>query len=114
VEAFEQDVAEFRRLNGNADVNETSESRCRISNASANIAVVVTADFAGNAIRYRYEQESSNTAVPEAGVLTLRPSESSVELYSADQHLTAEQARQLILEPVLFPAHPTFKTSPAA
>jgi hypothetical protein len=33
-------------------------------------------------------------------------SNSAVELYSADQQLTSELARQLILEPLLFPATP--------
>jgi hypothetical protein len=39
--------------------------------------------------------------------MTLRPADGSVDLYSADQQLTSEQARQLVLEPLLFPTLPT-------
>jgi len=76
---------------------------CRISNPAAHIAALVTADMSAQTIQYTYEPESADSAVPEGGVLSLRPSEHWVELYSADQRLTSDQARQLILEPLLFP-----------
>ena len=51
-------------------------------------------------------------AVPEGGFLSLRDVGSDMALFSADQQLTAEQARRLILEPLLFRPHPWRK--PAA
>jgi hypothetical protein len=54
-----------------------------------------------------YESDQEKTAVPEKGILTLRSSDASVDLYSADQRLTSEQARQLVLEPLLSPTLPT-------
>jgi hypothetical protein len=104
---FGHDVKEFQRLGGNCTLQQLSELQCRISNAPASIAVVVTADLSARTVEYRYESDQAKTAVPEKGILTLRPSDGSVDLYSADQRLTSEQARQLVLEPLLFPTLPT-------
>ena len=103
MEGFRQDVEEFQRLNGNAEFKKISDLSCRISNPHAHVAALVTADMSAQTIQYAYESEDADTAVPEGGVLSLRPSEHWVELYSADERLTSDQARQLILEPLLFP-----------
>ncbi|HTE90763.1 MAG TPA: hypothetical protein VK639_17520 [Terriglobales bacterium] len=103
MEGFRQDVEEFQRLNGDAEFKQLSDLSCRISNSAAHVAALVTADMSAQTIQYTYEPEDADTAVPEGGVLSLRPSEHWVELYSADQRLTSDQARQLILEPLLFP-----------
>jgi hypothetical protein len=103
MDGFRQDVDEFQRLNGDADFKQISDSSCRISNPRAHVAALVTADMSAETIQYTYEPEDADTAVPEGGVLSLRPCEHWVELYSADQRLTSDQARQLILEPLLFP-----------
>jgi hypothetical protein len=104
---FGHDVEEFQRLGGNCTLQQLSGLQCRISNAPASITVVVTADLSAHTVEYRYESDQEKTAVPEKGILTLRPSDASVDLYSADQRLTSEQARQLVLEPLLFPTLPT-------
>ncbi|PYX64583.1 MAG: hypothetical protein DMG74_12185 [Acidobacteria bacterium] len=104
---LERDVEEFRRLDGYADFKKISDFQARISNPPTGVAVVLTADMAARTIQYNFEPEHKNTAVPDGGFLALRStSNSAVELYSADQQLTAELARQLILEPLLFPATP--------
>jgi hypothetical protein len=103
VDGFRQDVEEFQRLNGDAEFKQLSDLSCRISNPSAHVAALVSADMSAQTIQYTYEPEDADTAVPEGGVLSLRPCEHWVELYSADQRLTSDQARQLILEPLLFP-----------
>ena len=103
MDGFRQDVEEFKRLNGDAEFKHLSDLSCRISNPAAHVAALVAADMAAQTIQYTYEPEDKDTAVPEGGVLSLRPSDHWVELYSADQRLTSEQARQLILEPLLFP-----------
>ena len=103
MDGFRQDVEEFQRLNGDADFKQISDLSCRISNPAVHVAALVTADMSAQTIQYAYEPEDADTAVPEGGVLSLRPTEHWVELYSADQRLTSDQARQLILEPLLFP-----------
>src|SRR5213076_1360 len=65
--------------------------------------VIVTGDLEAQIIEYHYEPEDKNTTVPENGILTLRKSDRSIDIYSADQKLNSEQARRLILEPMLFP-----------
>ena len=99
---FQRDVEEFNTVKGDADFKELSAHEGRISNDAMKIAVVVTADLSAHAIRYQYEPGDEKTAVPEQGVLTMRQSSSGVELYSADERLTSDQARRLILEPLFF------------
>jgi len=103
MDGFRQDVEEFQRLNGDAEFKKVSDFSCRISNPKAHVAALVSADMEAQTIQYTYEPEDADIAVPEGGVLSLRPCDHWVELYSADQRLTSEQARQLILEPLLFP-----------
>jgi hypothetical protein len=102
-----RDVEEFERGGGNCTLEKLADLRCKITNFLANVAVVVTADLSARTIEYRYESEDARTAVPENGFLTMRPSDGTARIYSADQPLSSEQARQLILEPLLFPTLPT-------
>ena len=104
---FQRDVEEYRAFGRDAEFRQLSDVACRISNPTTNTAVAVTADLAAHTIEYSYEPETENTPVPDGGMLTIRPSNSSAELYSADQRLTSRQARQLILQPLLFPAMPS-------
>jgi hypothetical protein len=102
-QGFAEDVNEFAKLNGTVTFDQPSEFECRISNPAAAIATKILADIPELMIRYDYQSEGQNAGVPEGGVLTIRDAGRSVQLYSADQCLTREQARKLILEPVLFP-----------
>lgn len=106
---FEADVNEIN-VRDDADYRELSDHECRISSELTKIAVIVTADLTAHTIKYVYEPNETQIAVPEDGVLTLRPSGSGIELYSADQHLTSAQARRLILEPLFF-ANPPLKAT---
>jgi hypothetical protein len=99
---FQADVKEINARDGDADFKELSDHRSRISSTVTRLAAVVTADLSAHTIQYVYEPEDSQTAVPEQGVLTMRPSRSGIELYSADEHLSFDQARRLILEPLFF------------
>jgi hypothetical protein len=58
------DVEEFQRLGGNCILQQLSELQCRISNAPASIAVVITADLSAHTVEYRYESDQEKTAVP--------------------------------------------------
>lgn len=107
VNGLQADVEGFSRLSSHANFQKISETEYRVSNPTAGIAATVTADLAAQMIRYVYEPEGENVAVPEGGVLTLRTSGGSARLFSADQQLSSEQARRLVLEPLFFPSHPT-------
>src|SRR5581483_811014 len=103
VRGLERDLKEYSNVGGSAVVERVSDTECRVANAKSGIAVKLEADLEGHAIRYSYEPESEKTAVPEGGVLTMRASDRSVDLYSADQRLSNDEARRLVLEPLLFP-----------
>jgi hypothetical protein len=99
---FESDVAEINRREGDADFKQLEARQARISSGVTKIAAVVTADLAAHTIQYVYEPEDARVAVPEQGILTMRPAASGIELYSADQRLSSNEARRLILEPLFF------------
>lgn len=103
VRGFEQDAQEFRRVDGDAVFSSLSDFQCRISNPRSGVAVIVTVDIPAHMVRYEYQAEAENIAVPEGGVLSLRTSDGVVSLFSADQRLMVEEARRLVLEPLLFP-----------
>jgi len=107
LQGFAQDIEEFQRLGGDCTLELGAELQCRISNPSACIAAVVTADLSARTIEYSYESAQEKTAVPEKGILTLRPSDNAMDLYSADQRFSSEQTRRLVLEPLLFPTLPS-------
>ncbi len=104
---FQRDLQEFERGGEVAELQKFSDAQYRISNPAAHISVRITAGFSDHIFRYNYEQDEKDTPVPEDGVLTLHLSGNHMNLYSADQQLTLEQARKLILEPVLFPGKPS-------
>jgi hypothetical protein len=99
---FEADVEEINHRSGDADLKVLSDHETRVSSETTKIAVVVTADLSAHTIQYVYEPEDARTAVPEQGILTMRPSPAGIELYSADQRLSSDQARRLMLEPLFF------------
>lgn len=103
VRGIEQDAEEFGRLHKKPDFKQASDFQYRISNSGIGVALLLTADIPASSIHYEYEAEGKNVAVPEGGFLSLRSVGSGVALYSADQQLTTEQARRLMLEPLFFP-----------
>jgi len=105
-DGLQWDAKQLQRIKSGASFKQLSDYECRISNPSAKIAVGVNADLAARTISYRYEPQQTNIAVPEPGLLALREGKNSVELYSADQRLSPEQARRMILEPLLSPGIP--------
>jgi hypothetical protein len=106
VDGFRHDVEHSPQLTGAATFELRSDSQCRIASGIAQTDILVTLDLEAHTIEYTYQAEDPNTAVPEGGVLTLRAAGSSIDLYSADQKLTTEQVRGLILEPLLSPPQP--------
>lgn len=105
-EGLEKDVKEYERVGGTASFDQASDDKVRVSNPRSGVAVVLTADLDAHMIHYNYEPESERTAVPEGGVLSLRASGGNVEVFSSDQRLSSDDARRLVLEPLLFPRAP--------
>ena len=104
-EELQADVAEFNSRHRGGDFGQPALNQFRVSNFSTGVELTITADFDSQIIRYDYAQVSDKTAgTPEGGMLSMRRSEpGAVEFYSADERLTAEETRKVLLEPVLFP-----------
>ena len=102
------DVAEFNSHHSGADVSEDGEDRFRVRNPRSGLELTLTADFENHNVRYEYSALNQRSAgVPEGGMLSMRQSRTGlVEFYSADERLTSEETRQVLLEPMLFPKKP--------
>jgi hypothetical protein len=103
---LERDVDEYRELGGEASVRRRN-NECRILNPSAAVTATLRFDPEAHTIQYTYQAEQEETAVPEGGFFSMRRSRlPGVDLYSADQRITLDQARRMVLEPLLFPNPP--------
>ena len=97
------DATEFNSQGGAADYVESTET-CEVQCASTGLTLRARFDPSARVIRYDYDSDSRRTAPPEGGILSMRFSRfRRAELYSSDEHLTSEEARRLLLEPVFFP-----------
>jgi hypothetical protein len=107
------DVEEFKRSAGEAEFTETSPLGFRVERPP--LALTVTADLANHIIRYDYQSRNAEAeAAPEGGIFSLRISRyGRVHLYSADERLNDEEARRMLIEPVLFPENSSLR-DPAA
>lgn len=107
VNGLQDDVEEYRRLGGDAEFRQGSETECRVVNVRAGAAAHIAIDLSAHTVRYSFESENQDIAVPEGGFFSLRKSLArGADLFSADQRITGEQARRIILEPLLFPNPP--------
>ena len=104
-EELRSDVAEFNAQHSGADFAEEGEELFRVKNSRSGLELTIVADFDNHTVRYDYSALNDRSAgVPEGGMLSMRQSRTgSVEFYSADERLTSEEARQVLLEPMLFP-----------
>ena len=102
------DVEEFNRQGSGAELATEGQDRYRVQNSSSGLELVLTADFGNRNVSYDYSAINQRSAgVPEGGMLSMRQSRSgTVEFYSADERLTSEETRQVLLEPLLFPKLP--------
>jgi hypothetical protein len=107
-EELRADVAEFNTQGMGADLATEGENRYRVRNSSSGLELTLTADFDNHSARYEYTAMNQRSAgVPEGGMLSMRQSRrGDVEFYSADERLTSEETRQVLLEPLLFPKQP--------
>jgi hypothetical protein len=104
-EELRADVAEFNSHRPGADLATDGENQYRVRNSSSGVELTLTADFDNHTVRYDYSAINQRSAgVPEGGMLSMRQSRrGGVEFYSADERLTSEETRQVLLEPMLFP-----------
>ncbi len=103
---LKSDLAEFSSHQRGTNFVHPNENEFRISSSESGLEIVITADFDDHIIRYEYSALNKKSAgIPEGGILSMRQSRRGmVEFYSADERLTSEEARQVLLEPVLFPS----------
>ncbi|MBZ5489319.1 MAG: hypothetical protein LAO76_00120 [Acidobacteriia bacterium] len=99
------DVAEFNKQGTGADLVMEGEDTYRVRNSGSGLELVLKADFDNHSASYDYAAINQRSAgVPEGGMLSMRQSRrGNVEFYSADERLTSEETRQVLLEPLLFP-----------
>jgi hypothetical protein len=99
------DVAEFNKQGTGADLAVEGEDTYRVRNSGSGLELVLKADFDNHSASYDYTAINQQSAgVPEGGMLSMRQSRrGDVEFYSADERLTSEETRQVLLEPLLFP-----------
>lgn len=104
-EELKADVAEFNARQGGADFDQGPENQFRVSNSTTGLQLIITADFLDRTVNYTYKQLNDKTSgVPEGGILSMRQSGGSgVEFYSADERLTPEETREVLLDPILLP-----------
>jgi len=105
-EELKSDLAEFSSNPKDTTFANPAENEFRISNSESGLEIVIAADFDDHIVRYEYSALNKKSAgIPEGGILSMRQSRRGmVEFYSADERLTSEEARQVLLEPVLFPS----------
>lgn len=102
------DVAEFNKQGSEADLSVDGEDKYSVRNSGSGLELVLKADFDNHSVSYDYTAINQRSAgVPEGGMLSMRQSRrGDVEFYSADERLTSEETRQVLLEPLLFPKQP--------
>jgi len=99
------DVAEFNKQGTGAELAVEGEDTYQVRSSGSGLELVLKADFNNHSASYDYTAINQRSAgVPEGGMLSMRQSRrGDVEFYSADERLTSEETRQVLLEPLLFP-----------
>jgi hypothetical protein len=104
-EELRADVAEINKHRAGAAFSQPADDRFEVSDSASGLQLRISADFTAQIIRYEYSSVNENSAgTPEGGILSMRQSQrGNVEFYSADERLTSEETREILLKPVLFP-----------
>jgi hypothetical protein len=104
-EELNSDVAAFNSHKSGAEFAQEDDDRFRVRNSRSGLQLTLTADFENHTVRYDYSAlDQQNAGVPEGGMLSMRQARNGeVEFYSADERLTSDETRQVLLEPMLFP-----------
>ena len=104
-EELRSDVEEFNAHQSGAEFSRDGENAMRVRNSGSGLELTLTADFENHTVRYDYAALNKLSAgAPEGGMLSMRQGRNgAVEFYSADERLTSEETRQVLLESMLFP-----------
>jgi hypothetical protein len=103
-DGLQADVSEYNRWGGTAIFDATDQEKASVSEPTTGLQVRIQADLPDRHLRYEFEATRESVPAPDGGFLSIRISPAGkVELFSADQPLTCEQARRVLLHPVLFP-----------
>ncbi|HSB76988.1 MAG TPA: hypothetical protein VLC12_15125 [Terriglobales bacterium] len=103
-DGLQGDIKEYNRWGGSAVFDASGQDNVAISDPGTGLMVRVEADLSDRHLRYEFQSLRAEVPAPDGGFLSLRNAGSGAELYSADQPLTCEQARRVLLQPVLFPS----------
>lgn len=104
-EELKSDVAEFNARQQDASFSQEEDNVYRVTSSASGLELILRADFDDCLVRYEFVALNDRSAgAPEGGILSIRQSRrGTAEFYSADERLTSEETRQVLLEPVLFP-----------
>jgi hypothetical protein len=103
-DGLQGDLAEYNRWGGTAVLDASDPQQVTVSDRGSGLQVRIQADLADRHLRYEFQGLSEGVAAPEGGFFSIHLSPTGqAELFSADQPLTCEQARRVLLQPVLFP-----------
>jgi hypothetical protein len=105
-QALKADVDQYVQAGGSASFSEAGEGEYRVSSSDSGLEMRIVADPADRIARYDFVRTNDHSAgAPEGGIFSMRIGQNNrVEFYSSDQELQAEEARKLLLDPVLAPA----------
>ena len=104
-DGLQADVNEFNRWGSAAIFDATDQERAAVSDPATGLQVRIQADLSDRHLRYEFEATRESVPAPDGGFFSIRISPAGkAELFSADQPLTCEQARRVLLQPVLFPS----------
>lgn len=98
------DVNEYNRWGGSAIFDASGEDQVVVSDPATGLQVRIETDLPDRHLRYEFQALRSDAPAPDGGFLSIHHSPGGqAELFSADQPLSCEQARRVLLQPVLFP-----------
>jgi hypothetical protein len=104
-DALQADVNEYNRWGGAAIFDDSGGEQSMIAEPGTGLQVRIQADLPNRHLRYEFQSLREEVPAPEGGFLSIRISPAGqAELFSADQSLSCEQARRVLLQPVLFPS----------
>lgn len=104
-DGLQADVNEYNRWGGAAVFDSSGQEQIAISEPATGLQVRIQADLPDRHLRYEFEASRDNVPAPDGGFFSIRVFPAGkAELFSADQPLSCQQARRVLLQPVLFPS----------
>ena len=114
-DGLQADVNEYNRLGGAAIFDLSGEKQVVVSDPATGLQARIQADLPDPHLRYEFEALRGDVPAPDGGFFSIRLSPAGqAELYSSDQPLSNEEARRVLLQPVLFPTDTSTPLQPSA